>query len=310
MDNKLITVIIPAYNVAAYLGECMESLCGQSYGELELILVDDGATDETPVLCDEWAAKDSRIKVIHKPNGGLSDARNAGLAAAGGEYISFIDPDDVVEKNMYETLFGLCRDNDTAMAVCRFDTFGADPGMEILPADGKMTVLTAEEHIRDIITYNEERPSSYSACTRLYRRDITEGLSFPKGKKYEDIVFSTKSSLKSGRLCYLNSFLYHYRIREDSISHDKSDRERDLIVHRLDQRRIQTAFLKESGETGLYSLAKAVYGSELKSFRKTMTLHEYDGLTAEILEEWKCGAGEIFSLPVGIKKKMKLLCGL
>ena len=114
----LISVIVPIYGVEKYLNKCVESLIGQTYKVLEIILVDDGSKDNCPTLCDEWAKKDSRIKVVHKENGGLSDARNAGLPYATGEYISFIDSDDYIEPTFYERLFAAIEEAGAEIAEC------------------------------------------------------------------------------------------------------------------------------------------------------------------------------------------------
>ena len=104
MSNVMLSIIVPVYNVEKYIGKCIESIVNQTYKDLEIILVDDGSTDNSGKICDEWARKDKRIKVIHKKNGGLSDARNAGLDICTGDYIGFVDSDDYIELNMYEDL--------------------------------------------------------------------------------------------------------------------------------------------------------------------------------------------------------------
>ena len=104
---SLISVIVPVYKVEPYLNKCIESIVNQTYKNLEIILVDDGSPDNCPAICDSWAEKDSRIKVIHKENGGLSDARNAGMVHATGEYIAFVDSDDYIDPEMYQSLYGV-----------------------------------------------------------------------------------------------------------------------------------------------------------------------------------------------------------
>ena len=115
----LISIIVPVYNMEQYLERCMESIINQTYPTLEIILVDDGSTDRSPQLCDAYAKKDSRIRVVHKPNGGLSDARNAGLAIATGTYIGYVDSDDWIELDMYERMYSACVENGAQLAVCR-----------------------------------------------------------------------------------------------------------------------------------------------------------------------------------------------
>ena len=122
MKDELITVIVPVYKVEKYLDRCVQSIVDQTYTNLEIILVDDGSPDNCPKMCDEWAKKDKRIKVIHKQNGGLSDARNAGLEKAKGKYVGFVDSDDYISPIMYEKLYKCIIDNQADMAMCGFST--------------------------------------------------------------------------------------------------------------------------------------------------------------------------------------------
>jgi len=303
----LISIVVPAYNVAEYLEECMESLLGQTYRRLEILLVDDGSTDDTGRLCDAYAQADPRVKVIHKPNGGLSDARNAGMEQASGDYIGFTDPDDTVETDMFERLLQMCVTNGTAMARARFDTFGEPFGMPLVPASGKETVLTGNNFLSNIITYNEKFPSSYSVWTGLYERKITDGIVFPKGKHYEDIGFTTKTALRAGRVAYLNGFLYHYRVRSGSISHQKGSFDKGLITDRMTERDAQISWLDEAGETQLADLARSVYFPELLVLAGKNPDPEYDGMIREVLERWKLSTGRILRLPTGPAGKVRLI---
>ena len=122
-EQPLISVIVPVYKVEAYLDPCVESIVNQTYRNLEIILVDDGSPDRCPEMCDAWAAKDSRIKVVHKKNGGASDARNAGLDVFLGDYVTFIDADDLVASDMVEVLFKGCVDNGADVSMCALQNF-------------------------------------------------------------------------------------------------------------------------------------------------------------------------------------------
>ena len=139
--DSLISVIVPIYNVEKYLERCVESIINQTYKNLEIILVDDGSPDNCPQMCDDYAKKDSRIKVVHKKNGGLSDARNAGMKVATGEYVSFIDSDDYISLDFYETLLETIVDNDSDIVECsvvkfyengKFDEYSDDQMIKIL----------------------------------------------------------------------------------------------------------------------------------------------------------------------------------
>lgn len=306
-ECPLISVVVPAYNVAEYLEECMETLLGQTYRELEILLVDDGSTDDTGRLCDEYAKKDPRVIVIHKENGGLSDARNAGLKCAKGDYIGFVDPDDTIEKGMFERLLGMCRSHDVTMARARFDTFGEPFGMPLVPATEEETVLDAAVFLSNIITYDTKRPSSYSVWTGLYERRITEGILFPKGKNYEDIGFTTKTALKAGRVAYLNGFLYHYRVRSGSISHTKGAPDRRLITDRMTERDAQIRYLEQEGQRGLADLARSVYYPELLVLAAGNPYPEYDAQIREVMERWRLTAGRILRLPGSLPGKCNLI---
>ena len=120
MDNPLISIIIPVYNVEKYLAKCVESVINQTYKKIQIILIDDGSTDNSGKICDDFKLKDNRIEVIHKKNGGLSDARNAGLKIVKGDYIGFIDSDDYIEKDMYETLLCLLIENNADISIVSF----------------------------------------------------------------------------------------------------------------------------------------------------------------------------------------------
>lgn len=120
----MISVIVPVYKVEKYLDQCVASIVSQSFSDLEIILVDDGSPDNCPAMCDAWAKRDSRIRVIHKENGGLSDARNAGMAAAKGSFIGFVDSDDIIPPEMYQVLFSLLKQDDSDIAACGIKQFG------------------------------------------------------------------------------------------------------------------------------------------------------------------------------------------
>ena len=306
-ESPLISVVVPAYNVAEYLEECMESLLGQTYRQLEILLVDDGSTDDTGRLCENYAEADSRVKVIHKENGGLSDARNAGLLQATGEYIAFTDPDDKVRRDMLERLLQMCVKHRVAMARARFDTFGEPFGMPLLPDTGEETVLEGTAFLSNIITYNEKYPSSYSVWTGLYERKLTEGILFPKGKHYEDIGFTTKTALRAKRVAYLNGFLYHYRVRSGSISHKQGKMDPRLITDRVTEREAQIDLFRAGGYGQLEDLAKSVYYPELLLTAAKNPYPEYEGMIRNVMGKWRLPLGKILSLPVGMGRKCSLI---
>lgn len=221
-EEALISIIVPVYNVEQYLDRCMESLLQQTYHRLEIILVDDGSTDSSAAKCDEYAERDSRVKVIHKCNGGLSDARNAGLELVTGEYIGYVDSDDWIEPEMYARMYHACIGHDAQLAVCRYfseystkSASGADP----VPAQsGKVVPLSREELLKIYIRDDDAYVIYNSVWSKLFRRDLVKGMVFPKGRNSEDIMYTTRAFCKAERAVYLDQCFYHYVLdREGSI---------------------------------------------------------------------------------------------
>lgn len=223
MSNPLITIIVPIYNVEQYLRECIDSIVSQTYSNLDIILVDDGSLDKCPEICDEYKQKDNRIRVIHKNNGGLSDARNAGLDIATGEYISFIDSDDVVSKRFIELLYKPFLHNENiGVSLCKFKPFYGDKC-------GQSTEEKFFERIDlDLLLSQNSSLNTYlsmecnSACNKLYRRRLFNNVRYPKGKIYEDVFTTYKVLFNAGEIYRTASQLYFYRIRLGSIMGAKS----------------------------------------------------------------------------------------
>lgn len=265
MDNQpLISIIVPVYNSAEFLDECIESIAGQTYKNLEIILVDDGSTDESGKLCDEWKEKDSRIVVLHKENGGISDARNRGMALAHGDYIGFIDSDDVIDDNMYEVLLNMCLENNVAMSSIRLDTFGRYRRM---PKDTEKFEIMSAHKMEQIIVWPWLYPDLYAtsgANHRLYRKDIVEGITFPVGMVYEDAIFSTKTIQRAGKLAYYNKSLYHYRVREGSTTGKDGFYNEKWLTDKYILELEQIACLKEYGYEDAATMMR---------FRATMDLY-------------------------------------
>ena len=214
MDQPIISVVIPVYNVEAFLNCCVRSVAGQTYRRLEIILVDDGSPDNCPAMCDAWAKRDRRIKVIHKKNGGLSDARNAGMAAAGGTYLSFVDGDDWIAPEMYQTLVSLLEKDDSDIAACGVEMVWDGEGKRKMLTPPGNCVLEREEAMRSIIRENRlKQPVWY----KLYRRAVVEGISFPVGKYHEDVFWSYQAIGNARRVSVMDCPLYFYRQRAGSI---------------------------------------------------------------------------------------------
>lgn len=207
----LISVIVPIYKVETYLDECISSIVEQTHKNLEIILVDDGSPDNCPAICDNWAKKDERIKVIHKSNGGLSDARNAGIDVASGEYIAFVDSDDYIKPDMIEKLHAAIRREDADIAVCGI--LNCEDGKET--AWGCHSVIGTPEKILTMLYDDAAYP--VSAWNKLYRRSCWKELRFPIGKTCED-AFTTYQLVHNAKpIVMIPEALYCYRIRPGSI---------------------------------------------------------------------------------------------
>src|SRR5690554_2285343 len=149
-ENELISIIVPVYNVEQYIEKCMVSILSQTYRNIEIILIDDGSTDNSGNLCDTYSAIDPRVKVIHKKNGGISSARNSGLEVAMGEYIGFVDPDDWIETNMYESMYSNIKRNNSEICICNYIIDGSDYSRKTeLPFN--LNVLNKQEILEFII---------------------------------------------------------------------------------------------------------------------------------------------------------------
>lgn len=230
--EPLISVIIPVYNVSAYLDECVNSVIGQTYKNLEIILVDDGSPDDCPQKCDDYAVKDSRIKVIHQSNGGMSDARNSALSVCTGEYISFVDSDDAVANDYIETLYTVLNDNKVELSICNHEDFSSEiPQNRTFLLDS--TIHNAREAISIIL---KGRPFTPSAWGKLYHRRLFQELRFPKGIMIgEDLATVWKSIFRAGNVAYTTSVKYYYRQNPTSITQvNFSYRNMDMIkVHEM-----------------------------------------------------------------------------
>ncbi len=224
---ELISVIVPVYKVEPYLDRCVASIVAQTYKNLEIILVDDGSPDNCPQMCDAWAKKDDRIKVIHKQNGGLSDARNAGMAAARGEFIGFVDADDYISPDMYEQLCSHLINDDSDIAACDFLAFADETEIndDSCPIP-KSHTASAHEAMSDIVNNRNFRAVAWN---KLYRKDLLDGMLFEVGKLHEDEFFTYKVIDRAKQLVYVDRPLYFYRQRPESIMTRFSCRRLDLL---------------------------------------------------------------------------------
>ena len=217
MDRKpLISVIVPVYKVEDYLGRCVDSLLNQTYENLEIILVDDGSPDGSGKICDAYAERDGRVRVIHKENGGLSSARNAGLDIAGGEYVGFVDSDDWMDEHTYEWFMEMMLQEDLKL-VCagRYDysSWTGEKKVGLCPA--KREIISGEEMARRIFTWNNV---DSAAGDKLYHRSLFRDLRYPIGVVSEDLPVTYRAALMAERVGMLDKPVYYYFHRDGSIT--------------------------------------------------------------------------------------------
>lgn len=215
----MLSIIVPIFRVEKHLDKCVQSILAQTYKDLEIILVDDGSDDGCPAMCDAYAKTDSRIRVVHKKNGGLSDARNAGLEIATGEYIAFADSDDYVHPQMYEAMVSVMeKEQNVDMVVCPFqkvDEDEDDANEKVSLTEKKYHVLKHEEVITQMFKENYEM--YIVAWDKVFRKTMWENLRFPVGRIHEDQFTTYKPLYESGKVGVMEDALYYYRIRKNSI---------------------------------------------------------------------------------------------
>ena len=214
-----ISIIVPVYNVEKYLAICIRSLLAQSYKNIEIILVDDGSTDTSGAICDKFAAQSSKIQVIHKKNGGLSSARNAGLAMAGGRYIGFVDSDDYVLPTMYEKLMDAVQKYQAQIVSCKYFSFKEESTPQICIKNHQkesigVKICSKQQTLKAFFLHG----ISESVCDKLYQSELLEDYRFAEGEINEDTTVIFSLLKKSSKTVIVDQKLYGYRTRQGSIT--------------------------------------------------------------------------------------------
>ena len=218
MEEVLISIIVPVFKVENELRRCLNSICNQTYQNLEMILIDDGSPDCCGEICDEYATYDSRIQVIHKKNGGLSDARNVGIKAATGDFIVCIDSDDWVEEHHIEWLYHRVLETKSDIAVCGFGMSSFAKANFVQPKKVKAIIYSPMEAIEEMF-YNTK--FSTSAWGKMYRRTLFQGIEYPIGVLYEDMPTTYRLFLRANQIVYSNENTYLYYQRTNSIGNSE-----------------------------------------------------------------------------------------
>ena len=298
--EELISAIVPIYNVRPYLEKCFDSIARQSYQNLEIILVDDGSTDGSGELCEDLSKRDGRVRVIHKKNGGLGSARNAGMDEARGAILSFVDSDDWIEPGMYETLSGImCRENAQIIAC----------GIKKVSETGEVSYYQDNLKERSVYTREEallELPKnerlSNSMCNKLFRRETIQGLHINEQIYYEDNPFTPQCIARAERIAYTAEPFYCYFERTGSISRKKfSEREFDRVT--ADRMRLE--FYHEHFPQCEYAAAIAYIGSGLKVYYQSRRCQEARKRRVQLKEELKRTIRNYPDLPFTEKQRAK-----
>lgn len=213
--KDLVSIIVPIYNVEEYLDSCINSIVNQTYENIEVVLVDDGSTDKCGAICDKWSKKDSRIKVIHKENGGISDARNKGINIAKGSFYVFVDSDDIVTNDMVETLMFYQQKYSSDIVQGMFKDFINEEDVIVDNEKAKCTVINGIDAIKNMYDIKNGIRSTV-VWNKLYKAELFKELRFPKGKIHEDEFTVYKLYYKSSKVILLDKIVYLYRKRPES----------------------------------------------------------------------------------------------
>lgn len=282
--NELISVIVPVYNVEKYLARCVESIRKQTYSNLEIILVDDGSPDACPQMCDQFASDDSRIKVIHKPNGGLSDARNAGIEAASGAYIGFVDSDDYIHPQMYMELWkGLKAEEGADIAVCGVKKVFDDGGDIPDHPDNRVRVYSGREAVENIFNASLYL-QSVVAWNKLYKRELFDEVRYPAGKLHEDEFTTYELFYKSDKVVYNTGIYYYYYQRADSIM---GERKTTFSSDGLEAYEQMADFFEKKGETHILQLIRYRYLCLLKKYVEELRKTDHPGQADTLWKKYK-----------------------
>ena len=279
-----VSIIVPIYNVEQYLRRCVDSIVNQTYKNIEIVLVNDGSTDGSGIICDEYAKNDNRVRVYHKKNGGAASARNLGLNHAKGEFIGFVDSDDYIDLDMYETLLQFMED-DVDIVTCGnvlenpYDKFSKKRVTSLVHGGQK---YNREHGIEQLLL---DKAFSFSQCDKLFRKRLFDNIRYPIGRISEDLPVIFTVFMKSRKIAHCGKVKYHYVYREDSISH------RPFFFRRIDNTIFSARICKEVSKVypNMKELAEAFYWKNVvKMIRYVIASdnrEEYDYLERKLKRE-------------------------
>ena len=228
--TPLVSIIVPIYKVEEYLRQCIDTILSQSYTNIEVILVDDGSPDQCPSICDEYQQQDSRIKVIHKENGGLSDARNAGINIATGDWICFVDSDDYIHGNYIENLLNSVLENECEIGVCDYLEFKTNEDLQEMVHSDLNVKLEKNEALYRLLSLGGTK--YIVAWNKIYKRDLFSDIRYPKGFLFEDELTTYKLIFKAKNIAVNSDKLYFYRQRANSIIASSKQKDRIHVLRK------------------------------------------------------------------------------
>lgn len=309
---------MPVYNIEKYIKKCILSIIGQTYENLEIILVDDGSVDNSKEICDKYAIEDKRIKVIHKKNGGLSDARNKGIECATGEFITFIDGDDWIEKDTIEMLYNQIIKSDPDIVVYGI-SIDYEDGKTIKKSPEDSLVLTNKEAL---IYLNSYKNIDVSACNKIFRRNLFDDIKFPYGKKCEDFYIMYKLFDNARKICTIKNTKYHYFQRRNSISRNDNINMDYIYASELQMKYISEKYpdLKYIGTTSYVFSCITIFNmkivrkisvdrknilNEMKKYQKDILSNQYLNIKKKLQFLLFVNFNHFYSLVIILKSKMR-----
>ena len=271
--EAIISVIVPVYKVEEYLDECVRSIIEQTYQNLEIILVDDGSPDSCPKKCDKWAERDRRIRVIHKSNGGLSSARNAGIDIASGDYLSFVDSDDFIEKDMLRTMLLAAMDNEAEVVCCGRNLVLSSTNIKPMHCLDVVKVYTKEQAMKEVLLGNEIEEAAWD---KLYKAELFSGIRYPEGEINEDIVVIGPILSKCNTIVHVGVPFYNYRVNKNGITKSLYNEKKSIYIKHMEQ--VENFFMSNYPQLEMAVhcfLARYAYASLLDMEMGKETIRDY-----------------------------------
>lgn len=298
-QEPLISIIVPVYNTELYLNQCVESILKQTYKNIQLILVDDGSTDNSGKICDEYALKDKRVEVLHEENSGVSDARNKGLKYAKGEYIGFVDSDDYIKETMYQDMYNLILERNADVSICNFCDVKEDKVTQ-KNKDSGIQEFTKIQILNELIL--DRNVQSY-VWNKLYKKELFDNIKFPKGKKYEDIETVFYVLEKCNKVVLSSKAEYYYLNRKDSIVNNVNEQTILDYIDIIEKRyKYVSKEYKELMENNIYYYTKTLITAYkdayfLKSISETLKIKliEYYNNVKELIKNNESQVIKIFT---------------